>query len=95
MYSEERYHKLCKQVLKKHYNTFRDDIKDGFFYTTPTQAEKRLLEMIYNFKREMEELVPVSPRDNNMHLMKESILAEYVAIARKYGNRVKRKYGLV
>nr|WP_298997251.1 hypothetical protein [uncultured Allomuricauda sp.] len=91
---EEKYHKLCQQVLKRHYEQFREDIKDGFFYNTPAQAEKRLLDMIRNFRSEMEQRVPYSRNDVSNEVLKETILNQYIQIARKYGNRVKKKHRL-
>lgn len=95
MIQEEKYHSICREVLKRHYNQFRLDIKDGFFYNTPARAEKRLLDMIRSFRADMERIVPVSPNDTNAQVLKETILNEYIQIARKYGNRVKKKRGLI
>ncbi|MCL6272543.1 hypothetical protein M3P19_00900 [Muricauda sp. 2012CJ35-5] len=94
MINEEQYHQICKNVLKRHYYSFREDINDGFFYNTPTQAEKRLLKMIRDFRSEMEQRVPVSHNDSNSQVLKEQILGDYINIARKYGNKVKRKQGM-
>ncbi|MFD2101309.1 hypothetical protein [Flagellimonas iocasae] len=94
MIQEEKYHSICREVLKRHYNQFRLDIKDDFFYNTPARAETRLLDMIRSFRSDMERLVPVSPNDTNAQVLKESILNEYIQIARKYGNRVKKRRGL-
>ncbi|NAY92108.1 hypothetical protein GTQ34_09260 [Muricauda sp. JGD-17] len=91
---EDRYHKLCREELKRHYNHFREDIKDKFFYNTPTQAEKRLLDMIHNFRYEMERIAPIPRNDMDAQVLKETILNEYIQIARKYGNRVKERHGL-
>lgn len=95
MIHEDKYHSICRKVLKRHYNQFRKDLKDGFFYNTPAQAEKRLLDMIRNFRADMEQLVPVSHNETNAQVLKESILNEYIQIARKYGNRVKKRQGLI
>ncbi|MEO0507669.1 MAG: hypothetical protein AAF090_16055 [Bacteroidota bacterium] len=94
MFTEEKYRQLCQIVLKRHYNDFRNDIKDRFFYNTSTQAEKRLLDMIRNFRTEMEEMVPIRRNNIDDEVLQSQILGEYIQIARKYGNRVKRRYGL-
>jgi hypothetical protein len=91
---EEKCHEVCKQVLKKHYNQFRKDIKDGFFYNTPVQGQRRLTEMLGKFRIELDEVVRLGRGDSNREVIKETIMGEYMKIGRKYGERVLKKAGL-
>lgn len=50
--------------------------------------------MIRSFRAEMEQLVTIFSNYTNAQFLKEIILGEYVSIARLYGNRVKKRYGL-
>ncbi|MGN7513678.1 MAG: hypothetical protein ACTHOM_04835 [Allomuricauda sp.] len=91
---EDKCHEVCKSVLKKHYNQFRKDIKDGFFYNTPVQGQRRLTEMLGNFRKEIDEVVRFGRHDNDSEVIKETIMGEYMQIGRKYGERVLKKAGL-
>ncbi|MEL7122579.1 MAG: hypothetical protein AAFO07_24245 [Bacteroidota bacterium] len=50
--------------------------------------------MIRNFRTEMEVRVPIRRNNIDDEVLQNQILGEYIQIARKYGNRVKRRYGL-
>jgi len=91
---EDKCHEVCKTVLKKHYNQFRKDIKDGFFYNTPVQGQRRLTEMLGNFRKEIDEVILFGRQDNDREVIKETIMGEYMQIGRKYGERVLKKAGL-
>lgn len=91
---EQECHSVCKQVLKQVYNDFRKDIKDDFFYNTPTQGQRRLTEMLGAFRRELETQVPVGRHDTDAQVLKETIMGEYMRIGKTYGERVLRKSGL-
>ena len=91
---EEKCHTVCKRVLKKHYDQFRKDIKDGFFYNTPVQGQRRLTEMLGNFRKEMDGVVQLGRNNTDLEVIKETIMGEYMQIGRKYGERVLKRAGL-
>ncbi len=91
---EKECHRVCKQVIKQVYNDFRKDIKDGFFYNTPAQGQRRLTEMLRMFRRELETRIPIGPYDTDTQVLKETIMGEYMQLGRTYGERVLRKSGL-
>lgn len=91
---EEECHRVCQQVLKGQYNSFRKDIRDGFFYNTPAQGQRRLTEMLGAFRRELETRIPLSRHDTDAQVLKETIMGEYMQIGRTYGERILKKSGL-
>lgn len=91
---EEKCHEVCKVVLKRHYNEFRKDIKDEFFYNTPVQGQRRLTEMLCNVRREIDGVVQLGRNNTDLEVVKETIMGEYMQIGRKYGERVLKKAGL-
>lgn len=91
---EQECHRICQQVLKRHYQEFKKDIKDGFFYNTPTQGQRRLTDMLGAFRRELETRIPLRRHDTDAQVLKETIMGEYMQIGRTYGERVLKKSGL-
>jgi len=90
-FEEKRYHEICQRVLRKHYAEFRKDIADSFFIDCEERAEKRLMDMIRAFRMEMDILAPERNKNTDLELKQQMILSHYMKIARKYGNRAKRK----
>nr|WP_299067236.1 hypothetical protein [uncultured Allomuricauda sp.] len=85
--------KICQEVLRLEYRSFRRNLKsDGMFITNNYTAHKELKKMMLRVRENIESRFPNYMKAEN-YVQAQLMITKYFTMARTYGLRYGKKIG--